>query len=158
MKLDSVDGQRAMTHRHHLALGAGRRDLELVGDGDRRERVVAAGLELFRQAVEDAAAVVTDGARLAVDQPLCRPDLAAEGLDDGLVPRQTPSVGTVGASRVTISTVKPASRGRPGPGEMTSRLGASRTALSASIASFLITLTSQPSAPNRCARLYVNES
>src|SRR5205823_3595504 len=44
-------------------------------------------------------------------------------------PRQTPSVGVEGASRRTISSVAPASTGRPGPGEITSRDGASRSRL-----------------------------
>src|SRR5207247_1739931 len=45
----------------------------------------AAGLELLGQAGEDAAAVVAHRARLAVDEPLGGADLAAEGLDDGLM-------------------------------------------------------------------------
>ena len=46
----------------------------------------------------------------------------------------------------------------PGPGETTRCDGASRAASSASTSSFRSTVTSAPSAPNRCARLYVNES
>src|SRR5581483_12412777 len=64
---------------------AGRRDLELVRNRRRRERVVAAGLEFLRQPGEDPASVVTDRARLAVQQVLRLADLAAERLDDRLV-------------------------------------------------------------------------
>src|SRR5438874_12183150 len=85
MELNAVDGQRVMAYRRHLSLGAGRGDLELVRHRDCRERVVAAGLELLGQPREDATAVVADGARLAVDEPLCGTDLAAEGLDQRLV-------------------------------------------------------------------------
>ena len=73
-------------------------------------------------------------------------------------PRQTPSVGTRGPSRRTISTDAPASSGRPGPGEMTRWLGARRSAPSASIASLRSTVTSAPSSSKRCARLYVKLS
>jgi hypothetical protein len=47
--------------------------------------VVAAHLQLRRQPREDAAAVVRDDARLAVEQRLRLADVAAEGLDDRLV-------------------------------------------------------------------------
>jgi hypothetical protein len=69
-------------------------------------------------------------------------DLAAEGLDD----------------RLMISIDAPASAGRPGPGETTSCDGTSRSASSAVSSSLRRTVTSTPSAPKRCARLYVNES
>src|SRR3954465_15400085 len=74
-----------MADRHDLALRAGRRDLELLRDDGRSQGVVAAGPDPLRQPREDAAAVVSNRARLAVDELLRRPDLAAEGLDHGLV-------------------------------------------------------------------------
>ena len=46
----------------------------------------------------------------------------------------------------------------PGPGEITTCEGASCSASSTVISSFRRTTTSTPSSPNRCARLYVNES
>src|SRR5207248_1734149 len=73
-------------------------------------------------------------------------------------PSPTPSVGVVGPSRRMTSSDAAASPGRPGPGEMTSCAGARRSASSASSSSLRSTFTSTPSAPNRCARLYVNES
>src|SRR6185295_5136126 len=85
MELNAVDRERAMSHGHHLVLETRRRDLELIWDGDCRERVVAAGLEFRGQAGEDAATVVAHRARLPVDEPLGRTDLAAEGLDDSLM-------------------------------------------------------------------------
>ena len=61
-------------------------------------------------------------------------------------PRQTPSVGTRGASRRTISTVAPGlARAAPGPGETTRCDGCRRSASSASMASFRRTTTSAPS-------------
>src|SRR5436190_19390221 len=86
MELDAVDPQFAVANGHHLVLAAGSGNLELARHARRRERVVAAGFELLRKTGEDAAAVVADRARLAVDEPLRRSDLAAEGLDDCLVP------------------------------------------------------------------------
>ena len=62
------------------------RDFELVGDRGRGERVVAAGKEVGREPVEQALAVVADQARLPVDERLRAADLAAECLDDRLVP------------------------------------------------------------------------
>src|SRR6266540_7539410 len=74
-----------MANAHHLAVVCARRDLELVGDARRGERVVAADLESLRQPAKDAAAVVLDDTRLPVEQTLRAADLAAEGLDDRLV-------------------------------------------------------------------------
>src|SRR4051794_26107555 len=85
MELDAVDRQLAVADGHHVALGAARRDLELLRDRGCSERVVAAGLEALGQALEEPAAVVLDLTRLAVDEPLRLADLAAEGLDDHLV-------------------------------------------------------------------------
>ena len=73
-------------------------------------------------------------------------------------PRQTPSTGTEPASARTAASETPAASGRPGPGETTRWEGASRSISSTAISSFLRTTTSTPSTPNRCARLYVNES
>src|SRR5581483_2402794 len=73
---------------------------ELVREPGRRERVVAARVERLGQPVEEAAAVVVDGRRLAVQELLRVADLAAERLDDRLVaeadaerrdPRREPS-------------------------------------------------------------------
>ena len=158
VELHAVQRQLAMPHGHHLAVRRRRRDLEDVGHGRRCERVVAAGEEVLGQAGEDAAAVVGDGRRLAVHELPRAADLAAEDLHDRLMPEADAEHGTRPARRSTIDGVAPASSGRPGPGEMTRCDGASASASSASIASFLITVTSAPSSPNRWARLYVNES
>ena len=47
--------------------------------------MVTAGLELLGEPGEEPQAVVADRARLAVDEPPRRPDLATEGLHDRLV-------------------------------------------------------------------------
>ena len=85
MELDAFDRQLAVADAHHLAVGRPGGDLELVRDLDRGERVVAAGLEVLRHPGEDALAVVLDERRLAVQERLRGPDLAAERLDDRLV-------------------------------------------------------------------------
>ena len=46
----------------------------------------------------------------------------------------------------------------PGPGEITSRSGASASRSSTLRASFRTTFTAAPSSPSRCARFHVNES
>jgi hypothetical protein len=102
VKLNAVDGELLVPHGHYLVAARGREletDRQLVGG----ERVVAAGLEVLRQAVEDAAPVVMNGARLAVDERL----------------GQTPSVGTRVPRRLISSIETPALAGTPGPGEMT---------------------------------------
>src|SRR3954451_22205494 len=85
MELDALDRQLAVADAHDLAVVAARGDLELVGHRRRGERVVAADLESLRQSLEDAASVVLDDARLAVQQALRAADLAAERLDDSLM-------------------------------------------------------------------------
>ncbi len=90
MELDALDRELAVAHPHHLAVGRPGRDLELVGDLDRRERVVAAGLEVLGEAGEHAPAVVLDEGRLSVQERLCGPDLASEGLDDRLMAEADP--------------------------------------------------------------------
>ncbi len=97
--------------------------------------MIPAGLERAREALEETLAVVLDAARLAVDEPLRLADLAAEGLDDRLVAEADAEGRHRGPSRRTISTLAPASAGRPGPGEMTRCVGASFSAPSASITS-----------------------
>ena len=120
--------------------------------------MVAPGREVLRQAGEEAAAVVVDVRRLAVHELVRRADLAAEDVTIAWWPRQTPSNGTRPANARTISSETPASSGRPGPGETTRCVGSSRSASSTVISSLRRTTTSAPSSPNRCARLYVNES
>src|SRR6478735_6570356 len=85
MELDAVDAQAAVAACQYLAVLRSRRHLELVGHRGRRERVVAPGLEVLREADEDPAAVVRHRARLPVHEALRLPDLSAEGLDDRLV-------------------------------------------------------------------------
>ena len=74
-----------MTHTHHLAVGGRRGHGELGRKRRRRERVVAAGLELLGQPAVDTEPVVADQARLSVPQRPRRPHRAAERLDDRLV-------------------------------------------------------------------------
>src|SRR5207237_4703704 len=86
MELHAVDRQGAVADGHHLAVVAVRARLELVRQPRGGERVVAARVEALRQAAEEAASVVRDGARLAVQQLARLADLTAESLDDRLVP------------------------------------------------------------------------
>src|SRR5215218_2615200 len=85
VELDAVDAELAVADGHHLALVARRRDVELLGDRRRGERVVAAGDEVVGEATEEPESVVVDHAGLPVDERLRRPDLAAEDFDDRLV-------------------------------------------------------------------------
>src|SRR5690349_3412534 len=85
MELHALDRQVAVADAHDLAVLAARGHFELVGNRRRGQRVVTTDLESLRQPLEDAAAVVLDHARLAVEQALRAPDLAAERLDDRLM-------------------------------------------------------------------------
>ena len=60
-------------------------------------------------------------------------------------PRQTPRTGALPAKRRIISIDTPACSGVPGPGEITTASGASRSASSGVMASLRKTLTSRPS-------------
>ena len=60
-------------------------------------------------------------------------------------PRQTPSTGIVGPTRLTTSVEMPASAGEQGPGEMITCEGASASTSSAVIASCRRTTGSSPS-------------
>ncbi len=86
VELHADDRQRAVAHRHHLAVLGVRGRLEHVGQPRRGERVIAPCVERLRQIGEEAGPVVLHGARLPVQQLLRIAHLAAEGLDDRLVP------------------------------------------------------------------------
>ena len=154
MELDAFDRQLAVADAHHLAVGRPRGDLQLVRDRDRGERVVAAGLEVLRQPGEDAAAVVLDGRRLAVQQRLRlrRPRRRT--------PRRSP--GGRGRRRASARAARAGGSARPrcprppggrGRGRSTRCVGSSASASSTVIASFRNTRTSAPSSSNRCTRL-----
>src|SRR3954471_14624986 len=85
MELDAVDREVAMAHGHHLSVGGGGGNLELVRDARDRERVVAARGQIVAQAGEEAAPVVLDRRRLAVYELPCGADLASEGLRQRLM-------------------------------------------------------------------------
>ena len=85
MELDALDRMRSVAHAHDLAVLRPRGHLQLRGNANGGERVVAAGLERGREPREDAAPVVLEHARLAVQQRLRLRHLAAEGLDDRLM-------------------------------------------------------------------------
>ena len=85
MELDAVERQLPVTHRHHLAVGCGRRDLEHVGHRRRGERVVAAGQEVLGSPAKMPRPSWRDGRRLAVHELARLADFAAEDLDDRLV-------------------------------------------------------------------------
>ena len=86
VELDAVDGKLAVPHGHDLSVRGRRGHVQLVRDRRRRQRVVAAGLELDREPAEEPEPVVADGRRLAVDELARQADLSAERLDDRLVP------------------------------------------------------------------------
>src|SRR4029078_10912400 len=94
---------------------------------------------------------------------------AAEGLDDRLVPQADPESRRAARKppddlrgRAGVGGAASAWRDRDvraacvGAGEIARGEGASRAAAAPSIASLRRTLTSAPSSPKRCARLYVN--
>src|ERR1700686_5798042 len=76
-----------MPHAHDLAFRGARRDFERRGDAVsfRNQRVIAACLEILRQACKKTLAVMPDGRYLAVHQARGAHHLAAEYLDHGLM-------------------------------------------------------------------------
>ena len=90
MELHALDPVRAVPDRHHLAVLRAGGDRQLVRHAHGRERVVAPCLDLLGQAREDPLAVVSDAARLAVQERLRLADLASEGLDDRLMAEADP--------------------------------------------------------------------
>ena len=85
MELDALDRVRAVAHAHDLSVRGPCGHVELVGNADGSEGVVAAGLDLGRETLEDPESVVLEHARLAVQERLRARDLASERLDDRLV-------------------------------------------------------------------------
>src|SRR3954464_8084877 len=87
MELHPLDGQRAMAQPHDLAVVRFRGDGETCGQrlALDHERVVTGSLEIARQTVEYAFAVVPHARDLAVHHLACAHDLAAERLADRLV-------------------------------------------------------------------------
>ena len=85
-----------MAHGHHLSVGGGGGNLELVRDAGDREGVVAARGQLVRDPGKEAAAVVLDRGRLAVDELPRRPDGASEGFGQRLVAEADAERGDAG--------------------------------------------------------------
>src|SRR5207237_2772398 len=85
MELHPHDREVSVPNGHHLAVVAGRRDLENLRHARRRERVVAPGREVGRKAFEDSRSVMVDRARLSVNEPPRLADLSAEDLHDRLM-------------------------------------------------------------------------
>src|ERR1700733_5673491 len=87
MKLHALDLQRAVPHRHDLALCSACAYLELrrqtCGRGD--QRVIAPDLARLRQACEQGAFIVAHQRSLAVHQAVGPHDLATKHLHDRLV-------------------------------------------------------------------------
>ena len=107
----------AVADRHHLAVVGRRAHLQRVGHLRGGQRVVATAFERARQALEEALAVVLDEARaLPWTSRRAGPTSPPKASTIAWWPRQTPSVGTRGPSRPTISTLAPASPGRPRAG------------------------------------------
>src|SRR4029450_4647510 len=123
VELHAVDWQLAVADAHYLTVAAGRRHLPHVGNARRSQGVIAARLGLGGPA---------GGARAGGARPprlsratalACRapsrfawPISPPNASTIAWWPRQTPSVGVVGASRRTISSVAPGPRGLPGAG------------------------------------------
>ena len=116
MELDALDGERRVPDAHHLSVRRSGSHLELVRHRRRRERVVTADLELVGQSGVDAAAVVRDDARLAVQERLACPTSPPNASTIAWCPRHTPRVGVVGPSARISRTDTPACSDRPGPG------------------------------------------
>ncbi len=121
VELNSLGGQLAVADSHHDTT-PGCAELEHVRQvvlGD--QRVVAADLDLLRQAAEDRAAVMLDRGGLAVDR-LVPDDRPPQACTSDWCPRQTPSVGMPATGkRLTASRLMPASFGVQGPGETITR-------------------------------------
>ena len=133
----------------------GRRDLERVGDRRRRERVVAAGLEVLGQPGEEAAAVVRDDRRLAVHELACAgPTSPPNDLDDRLVAEADAERRRRGAAAVARSRSR---RRRPRAGRARGRrrggTGAGAPPRPRRSRRSGARRTSAPSSPKRCARL-----
>ena len=159
MELHAVDRQLAVAHRHHLAVGCGRRDLEAVGDR-RSPRASGSG----RRGSPRAGRRRCRGRRERPSSP-CRGRARARGRPRRRRPRRSP--GGRGRRRASAPGRRtrarpPPTRPRPpgGPGRARSRRATapSPPPPSTVISSLRRTTTSAPSSPKRCARLYVNES
>ena len=92
MELDALNGEGAMAQAHNhgvpiAVFGGAGGDGQFAGERalGHDERVIAGAGERGGQIVEDALAVVIDGAGFAVHEMGGADDLAAEGLADGLV-------------------------------------------------------------------------
>ena len=148
-------GSVAVADGHHLAVGGGRRHLEHLGHArsprasgsGRPERAAAARRRCPRPSC-------VDRARLAVDELARLADLARR------TPRRSP--GGRGRRRASASSARAGGRSRrsrptrpaaPGPARRRGATARSRSASSASIASFRRTTTSAPSSSKRCTRL-----
>ena len=108
-----------MAHRHHLAVGGGRRHLEHVRHRRRRERVVPAGLERLvgSPAKMPAPVVATRSSPCRGRASAPRPTVAAEHRarsPGGRGRRRAPAPGR--RTRAPIASETPALSGRPGPG------------------------------------------
>ena len=131
MDLDAVGGQREVTHGHDFAV-VQRWHRSPVGP--RRESRPASGSARPRAPRGDPKKTPRPSWRTVQDFP-CTSSCAGATVPPNAstiawCPRQTPSVGVLGARRRRlISSVAPASAGRPGPGEMTRCEGASRAAV-----------------------------
>ena len=85
VELHALDRMTSVPYAHHLAvLRPGSRE-ELGRHRGCGQRVIAAGLDSVGQPGEDPAPVVSDDARLPMEERPCLCDLPAVRLDDGLV-------------------------------------------------------------------------
>src|SRR5215469_5676956 len=92
VKLHALDGERAVSHGHDLALGGARAHLEhrryARGSGD--QGMVPSHLARLRHPGKERARIVLHERGLAVHEPVGAHDLAAENLDDRLVTETYP--------------------------------------------------------------------
>src|SRR5690606_10182524 len=89
MKLHPLERQRPMAHGHDLALGSLRAQFQLCRKRSpfHAKRMIPAGFEWLRQAVENAAVIMSHERCLAMHQSLGAYDVAPEITYEALVPQ-----------------------------------------------------------------------
>src|SRR5215218_10278433 len=87
MKLNSLDRQRSVTHRHDKSVGRFGRYLETIRKRFAldHERVISAGFEVTVDAVENCLSIVLNLDRFSMDRLGCPNHSTAEMLPDRLV-------------------------------------------------------------------------
>ena len=133
-----------------------RRNFEHLGNarGFGDQRVVASRLKILGHAAEHSLAVVLHRRDLAVHEPRGAHHFAAEHLHHRLMTQAHAEDRYASGERFESSAIEtPASRGVPGPGEITRCVWLCRKAASTVMASLRCTSTSAPNIKKACTRL-----